>query len=106
MAVASRGNTPRTGPDVRHWLPAFGSVQRRSYSAVHCPRHAARRTAHRWRAAGESAAPFGGHVRRRLHEVRTVAADGVLRSRRPLEEGGPHALSCLLYTSDAADERS
>jgi hypothetical protein len=30
-------------------------------------------------AAGESSAPLGRHVRRRLHEVRTIAANGLLR---------------------------
>ena len=67
MAAAALRHTPGAGPDVRHRLPALGSVQRRADRAGHCARHAARRTARRRRAAGQSAPPFGGHVRRRLH---------------------------------------
>ena len=93
VAAASHGNTPGAGPDVRHRLPALGSVQRRPDRAGHCSRHAPRRTARRRRAAGESSAPLGRHVRRRLHEVRTIAANGVLRPRRRLPEGRPHPLS-------------
>ena len=94
VAVDSRGHPP--GATARPTASATGARICSTTSSPCGPPLAARSPAHSSTTAScelNRVRRFGGRLHQRLCEVRTIPADGLLRSRRRLPEGRPHPIS-------------